>query len=389
MTRNAYGMVLAGGIPTQPLVSGFTTGNEWTTGGWGHPYYQTWVAGSTFASMGVMKVNTGISTQIPSVNYSDVWGHAYPTGSSIILTSDPNLACVYPVASTVSKVTTSGITIIDFLISIARQQVFDPGDPKFDAKTWIAQNQLFEMINHDTSVIDTSVVLDSFYSRAIGSRYKWLANLNDNVLSGNFSAADSIITFPVDTLANSDTDSVSGMRMADGSTAGTDNIVGNYKEYYRLLVQYLRDTLDSTDSVNLAVLAFKCPTVDGPIIYQARSLYSVVFEDFPPFNDAGCDGDTTTTTPKPLAKERKTDHQSYTLYPNPTDGHINLHQAVADSEPVSIEVWNATGAKVFRNKVAFQGGDAYLQLSKMPPGLYLLQVLDARGNRFVIKFTIQ
>jgi hypothetical protein len=156
-----------------------------------------------------------------------------------------------------------------------------------------------------------------------------------------------------------------------------------------LLSGYQRDTLSATDTANLVALAYKCSLVDGPAVYKARALYMDVFDELPIFTDAACDGDAG-YTPKAEHPATAIARQAYKLYPNPTDGHITLVQGIADNEPVSTEIWGATGNVVYKDKLHFDGGNAKLVLDKLAPGLLdLIQMIDSKGERFVIKFTIQ
>ena len=52
-------------------------------------------------------------------------------------------------------------------------------------------------------------------------------------------------------------------------------------------------------------------------------------------------------------------------------------------------VGNATGRVVYKDKLQFTSGSSTLLLNKLVPGLYLIQIIDSKGERFVIKFTIK
>ena len=185
-------------------------------------------------------------------------------------------------------------------------------------------------------------------------------------------------------------DAVTGAVMADDTTV--DNIVDNYKQYYQLLVKYRTDTLNSTDSAQVAILANKCPYIDGMIIYNARALYSHIFRDCRMWSDIGCDstiswserkGHTTSTPTVSVGTQ-----QQYTMMPNPSDGNVTLKQMVIDNAPVDIEVLSATGAMVYKGQLQFATGIAQLKIADVSPGIYLLKVMDKKDGTYNIKFTV-
>ena len=77
------------------------------------------------------------------------------------------------------------------------------------------------------------------------------------------------------------------------------------------------------------------------------------------------------------------------LYPNPNDGNFILQQEVADNEPVVVEIWDAVGRSIYREKQQFAGATSKLQLSNVAQGLYLLQITDSKGRMFKFKFVVE
>jgi Secretion system C-terminal sorting domain len=76
------------------------------------------------------------------------------------------------------------------------------------------------------------------------------------------------------------------------------------------------------------------------------------------------------------------------VYPNPNSGSFTLLQQVADNTVAHVQVLNAAGAAVYKGQLSFGGGMATLSLGNVPPGLYLLQMRDAHGNSFTVKFVV-
>jgi len=194
-----------------------------------------------------------------------------------------------------------------------------------------------------------------------------------------------ILVQTVDGLANTDSDATTGVKIADGTNV--DGIILNYTKYEQLLMNYTNDTLSTSDSVDLVTLANKCPYVDGAVIYQARSLYSRIFEDYRVFGNTGCDS-TMAAGKAPHAIDTIAAQQSFKLYPNPNDGKITLLQAILENEMAQVEIFNSLGIVVYNNTLSFRNGKTTLNVGNAPPGLYLLQLYDEKGIRYAFKFTL-
>jgi hypothetical protein len=109
----------------------------------------------------------------------------------------------------------------------------------------------------------------------------------------------------------------------------------------------------------------------------------------PIFTDANCEAGAELSSPKAPHQAAMPGRQAYSLYPNPTGGNITLQQRIEDNAPASVSIWDATGRVTYSGKMQFAGAQGQLQLAGAAPGLYLLQVIDGAGNRFVIKFTVK
>ena len=70
----------------------------------------------------------------------------------------------------------------------------------------------------------------------------------------------------------------------------------------------------------------------------------------------------------------------YTLYPNPTNGILNIAQSLIADGEVKIKLINYTGATVYAGNINFSGGVAQLQLNDIIPGVYLLGIIDNNGS---------
>jgi len=144
------------------------------------------------------------------------------------------------------------------------------------------------------------------------------------------------------------------------------------------------------------MLANMCPYVDGSVVYQARALYSLIYNDLRMWNDAGCGGGTRgmldrTASPNPSQGGGigSASNQQYSLSPNPSNGNVTLKQLVPDANPVKTQIWNDAGTSVYQGEFHFVGGVTQFSMINKIPGLYLLQLTDSKGKQFMIKFVIE
>ena len=418
MQNNAYGYILNGNIGAQPNNSiygywwNYVAGNKWI-GPWAGTDWQTYTIGSPVdfslaagSPMFVANTTTGWIKQNPTNNYADA---IPPLGLPPLATDiydlwpqgiQPDYTGTLPPVDCAAPPT--GMVPPAYRPVVKKQMNYATNTQN---KNWISQMSVWQHIATD-STVDTSAVLYSFKQMGANSRYKHLGNIENDITMGNYGSAATRLSYPLSYMANADTDATTGAAMAD--SAG-DNVVINYKQYYQLLVKYQTDTLNSTDSMQIAAMANKCPFVDGSVIFQARALYSMVFNDSRIFSDVGCEpimearmahsgggdstsGHTTKGDASYLSMTKNNDNlkgqQKYTLSPNPSDGNITLTQKSPDSNPVLGEVWNTTGLAVYKGELHFEGGVTRLIVMNASPGMYLLQLIDSNGNRFMLKFVI-
>ncbi len=59
-----------------------------------------------------------------------------------------------------------------------------------------------------------------------------------------------------------------------------------------------------------------------------------------------------------------------------------------DRGTVSVEIWNGVGERIYQDALHFENGTNDLMIVNAPPGVYLMQLTDAKEQRFILKFVI-
>ncbi len=257
---------------------------------------------------------------------------------------------------------------------------------------WIGQYQVWENMQQDTSATDSSVVLQMFDTLAQGSRYAFLTSIEADISNGDFADATTLLNSGRDTIPDMDSDIVTNVRLADDATATP--IVENYMTFYREYINYVNGTLSGSDSLQILALSQLCPEINGTVVYQARALYSFIYNDLSMFNDDSCvNTDTVDIAARhgisPTLSNGEVIAQKYSLIPNPNNGNFTIMQTIKDEMPVKAEILNSVGMNVYKGNLLFNAGIDKLQMLNTIPGLYLLRLTDNKGQKYLIKFVVE
>ena len=267
---------------------------------------------------------------------------------------------------------------------------------------WMGQYAVWQAMQLNSS-LDTSAVLHSFKTMATNSRFSLLSQIENKLAKGNKLGADSLLNaHPLDSLADTDTNTTTGVRVADDTAAAANVIVSNYRQFYRLYIKYEDSTLTGADSTAIETMATLCPLTNGAVVYKARALYDIVFDTLRIF-ESNCSGeimaermahggdsmDGPTFVPTAVGTMVGNAGQKYLLFPNPNDGNFILQQAVIDNEPVEVEIWDVVGRSIYKEHLQFAEATSSIKVKNTLQGLYLLQITDSKGRMFKFKFVVE
>ena len=80
---------------------------------------------------------------------------------------------------------------------------------------------------------------------------------------------------------------------------------------------------------------------------------------------------------------------NYNLFPNPSTGIIAISQREVVNETATVRVMNYVGAIVYTGELVFAGGNSQLNLSNAIPGVYLIELINSKGNKEVFRLVIE
>ncbi|WP_113662361.1 T9SS type A sorting domain-containing protein [Pedobacter nanyangensis] len=412
MSHAYKGMVLGTDIGDQGGMYNFVTmtptyfwgatKNVWSGGVWGGgaSRYQTIGVHPTstmFSKLWVSNIPSGGSVERPTVNETTPLGMPPPylynysgtSGSILISNAQWDANCQGGINPTVvirdpAVGTHGGPRPLGGLILVDGLGY----DEEFKVNQWMAQLSLYERATLMPDLRDSSATLDSFMTVAADSRFGWLTAIEQALAAGDTTLAETLLDNPVPAM---DTLRVNGnILLTDYPEA--DAIVGNYEQYYRTYLRFMRETMDASDTAAIADLADRCPDLEGAVVYKARSLYSLMRDTMIIYHDDSCrygGGQQRRVKGGAITGGEAVDG-AYTLYPNPNTGSFTL-TALRDKQVATagIKVYSALGALVHQSLCTFNKGKVTLDIGEQAAGLYLLCIEDGTGTVTCLRFVIQ
>ena len=398
MVHDGFGYVLRGTIGQQSgLVSpsdNIWVGSGWYTGAYALQRFSTFTLNIFLPTASVLNVRpiVGTTTSYDPPNNSGLYGGIYGTGGGSFgpglnlgpwASSTPDCEHIWNPNHYRQMFDSIAMLSLDYGTGVS-------------GSNWLAQKVVWDCIAGDSTIADSSSVMAQFATMAVGSRYAWLTNIENSLLNEDYSTASSQLSVGINTYYTTAVDSSTGVQMADDTTI--NHIVQANLDFYNLYKTYKTGSLSVADSCRLNYLVNLCPYAYGDVVYKARGLWQIVYDEPGDFLE-NCDGTDSTSLSDTcrrcgryasFAKNNRSNimHQAYSLSPNPNNGIFRLLQQITDTSNVAINIFNELGISMFNKSMNFFNNSVELNVSGFVPGLYLLQIRDCKGSVFSLKFII-
>jgi hypothetical protein len=232
---------------------------------------------------------------------------------------------------------------------------------------FINKDILYKTISQDSLLKDSSQVLLDFYNSNYSTSFEKINSIQKKLSSGKFNLAS------IENIA----------------LIAQNNIEDNYKKYHEIYIKYYQQSaLSKQDSTSLKVLSEKCPFSDGAAIYQARSLYNLIFKTFDSFLD-NCQIQEPTKMMQ-NESDNNLDSKNLIVYPNPAKDEIFIRCNNQEMAYMVIEILDANGKLVYSNPtLTFSGNLASFTLD-VEQGIYFIQLTNpATNEKNIEKLIIQ
>ena len=233
---------------------------------------------------------------------------------------------------------------------------------------------MYGELDEDSILLSSDAALQSFFSTNQSGNLGALATINELLCAGDLTSASTALN-----------------NFSENST-----MQSNYKLYYQLYLVYLDPALDlsAADLTNLQNLAAKCPFIDGPVVYNARSLYTTVTGLIGDYNDEACDENENNLMFNQEELERtsakrilaKSGAENYQMYPNPASDKLYI-LGKSENEEITIEIKDLANKLLFRKVTQLSQYNTELKLDLIN-GVYFVTLINSNDERTTKKLVI-
>jgi hypothetical protein len=232
--------------------------------------------------------------------------------------------------------------------------------------------QLYRIIDNFPNLKDSSEILNNFYSNESQANIGALYEVDKDLAQGSFGTAASKLN----------------------ALSAQTNIEANYKSYYNIYSAYHSvGNLVPNDSIDLYMLAHKCPFVDGAVVYKARALFDMIYQTAKIYNDEGClatgisygrKGNTNNSTIK--NKQNRLFVAGLSIYPNPANDEIFI-KGYKESEEVIVSITDVSGKLLLETNLVTSSNKSSLKLNLLN-GIYFVTLVNTNGIKTHTKLVI-
>jgi len=355
MTANQRGFQLTNSsIIGQQGSNNFAIDNHWT-GTWSGSNFGTYVDATSTATLSPLYVRSSSGQNFPPNNGSTNSNADYFSTNSIHVATNPQSPTSCSIAP--PPCPSCPLPNLQLFQNVVQDNITYPvlqGENAFKAKF-----KIYKMLQLDSSIIDSSVVLKNFLHNNLNTSYGKFIKIERSLTEGNIGSAQSIVN----------------------SINTTSTIETSYKNFYQSYINYANGSYSASDSSVLINLAKSCPAIYGDVVYMARPMYNRIYSQYMYFEDH-CNYDslvlsssqrTAKTSSAPILQG-----SNYLVYPNPTTGIFYVSGfATSDNEAI-IELQDLTGRIVISEKVSITNGIGTLKASVVN-GVYMIIIKGADG----------
>jgi hypothetical protein len=241
----------------------------------------------------------------------------------------------------------------------------------------IDDQQLFAAIaNGDSSLLSDPAVyafyVSSFYTRR-DELYEvdlLIGELNDSTIANDSTLFEQKLQ-EIEVMNN---------RISGGDTIELKEQMTN--RWYLTWLRYGIDSLSEEDSIALENLAMSCPTINGKAVFKARSLYASLNPGFD-YNDKVICGNVGAYKTSGAQAEETMDMavldgvllNNIKLYPNPTDGIVNIDYVLPLNTTAKITLYDMVGRACLTADFGNNSSQLSFNVGNLPSGIYSYKLL--------------
>jgi len=381
MATNRHGLYLSNnGIISQQGSLNSPQDNVWQNPGWWTgTNYATWTQNSGAANSKIFRRTFNPYNPLNNDGFPNVFSYA-TFGNLLAANNNAPFSPCFPappcpncnpsLVASLSNIVSGSVTYTD---NIAEA-------------TEINETLVFRDLNDDPTMADSSTVLSNFYTTATATTPGTFNETQSNIKQGNYNLVHAILA----------------------AINPNSNIENNNKIYFNLLNNYIQnDSLTPADKLALFILAHQCPFTDGPAVYKARGLLSLVTQNVKAYNDINCtelgfsfrenpdstgNGFEESETLQLLISNEKISSEKFKkvtgfkIFPNPTSGNVTILSS-NPSEKINIQVLDVNGKLILTQNMNIINFGAVFQFDLIN-GIYFIKITNEKGEHTVKKLVV-
>ena len=366
MSNHKYGFALLNnGIIGQQGTSTSPQDNQWTGTWTGN--FKTATINST-SQTSPLYIRTG-GTSPFNPNGSTFTQLPYITG-----TDDYNLGGFFPsLFTTTSNPTYIGCPVVinngggnppAFVINQLEQIALDVINYQANAQQTktINKNQVYRLLKADPTLMANSSILQTFYANSQNTNRKVLADVETNLVTGDVITANNLNT----------------------AVSSTDGVEINYKSFYNLAIKQAEGTISTNDSLALATLAYGCPFTDGAMVYQARVMLNVMYDNYTVYPD-NCPAQSNSRLAKTHQDENAIDNTfDAVIFPNPGANLFHVATFGLTDGDIEVTINDIAGKTIYEGKHSIANAITDFVFDAKG-GIYFVKLYNIKSNQTIIK----
>ncbi len=326
--------------------------NKWN-GTWTGTNYNTWVELSSATSSTLHVRST--APYFPTNNNGNPPINSYSLTAGLTLASGTSFNCSSGGGSSTQRV----------MEQIAQDSL--PFVANITESKFITKHALHRKLKSEPALMSSNSILQNFYTTDLTTPRAKLSGIEEYLGLGDFTSANA--------------------QMAVVSP--TNSIEANYLNFYRIYWNYFNNSYSTYDSLTLINLCVKCPFIEGEVVYQARSLYNMIYEDILIFND-NCPSEEENSrlfqnsidNSKLIAQN----NWNIQLYPNPATNDLYITSS-NNAENLKVRITDVTGKLCADYSITTEAFVGSIKLGLLD-GIYLVTVVNSDNEQIIKKLIV-
>ena len=232
----------------------------------------------------------------------------------------------------------------------------------------------------DPILLNSDSLYLAFYANMQSTNIRTICDIENNFSIGNINYANTLLS----------------------TFIPSSDVQQNYKTYFQVYSKMIDTTqkLSPSDLTQISILAHKCPFIDGPSVYNARSLYNLIFNTIEIYNDDECDEQFDMLTSNQNLGRGVASNQSieekklsilesnnYEIFPNPATTKLFIVGPGTDNN-INLSIFDVNSKLIVSKSVKLNNGLCQIDVDLIN-GIYSVRITSQNSIPVIKKLIIE